>query len=313
MTDQPEIIDVFASDLRPLEYWAMVAGDKLQQWATGEAEGYSTGFRDIDKYSRLVDAQLMIIAARPSMGKTALGMQMAQTVARQMQRENEDGCVAVFSAEMAGWQLVLRMASAACGVDSHDIVQGHGDPEEIRILDDALQKLRHLPIWIDDCSGPTTQQMLEQLTRLTQSVPVRMMLFDFMELGGDRHERSEERRISQIAQNLKGIAKTLSIPVVALSQLNRDVEHRSNKMPQLSDLRHSGMIEQIADVVLVLMRPEYYVERGIDMPDIPIEDQKGVAYVQVVKNRNGPVGIEKLAFRKGTVQFGDLIRKEVGL
>jgi replicative DNA helicase len=133
-----------------------------------------------------------------------------------------------------------------------------------------------------------------------------MMMFDFVELGGDRAQK-EDLRISAIAHNLKGIAKTLQIPVLALSQLNRDVESRANKMPALSDLRYSGMLEQLADVVMFIMRPEYYVERAQHV-DVPQEDKQGIAYVQYAKNRNGPVGLSKLAFVKDRVMFADVQR-----
>src|SRR5690606_16321038 len=139
-----------------------------------------------------------------------------------------------------------------------------------------------------------------------EDMPVRLMMFDFVELGGDRAQK-EDLRIGAIAHNLKAIAKTLQIPVVALSQLNRDVESRANKMPALSDLRYSGMLEQLADNVLFIMRPEYYVERAQHV-DVPQEDKQGIAYVQYAKNRNGPVGLAKLGFIKDRVMFGDLVR-----
>src|SRR3990167_3626460 len=237
MPDQPKILDVFEKNLRPMQYWHVRAEDRLTQWASGKPEGYSTGFRAINDLSRLIPTELMIIAARPSQGKTAIAMQMCQSVANQIQAVGDNGCVAIFSAEMAGWSLYLRMASAVCGVNVHDVRNGKGTSDGIRRLKDAMQTIRELPIWMDDNTGPTTKQMLEQLSELNETMPVRLMMFDFMELGGDRNEH-EEQRISQIAHNLKGIAKTLEIPVVALSQLNRRVEDRGNKMPVLSDLRH---------------------------------------------------------------------------
>jgi replicative DNA helicase len=201
------------------------------------------------------------------------------------------------------------LASALCGVNTHKLRMGKGTPEEVMRLREAMDTLRSLPIWIDDNTGPTTAQMLTQLARLNEDIPVRMMMFDFMELGGDRAQK-EDLRISTIAHNLKGIAKTLQIPVIALSQLNRDVENRANKMPTLSDLRYSGMLEQIADTVLFVMRPEYYVERAQSI-DVPDEDKRGVAYVQIAKNRNGPVGLAKLAFVKDRIMFADLVTEEV--
>jgi replicative DNA helicase len=160
---------------------------------------------------------------------------------------------------------------------------------------------------MDDGGGPTTAQMLDQLERLNETMPVRMMVFDFVELGGDKGP-SEEIRISTILKNLKGIAKTLNIPIVGLNQLNRDVDNRANRMPALSDLRYSGMAEQIADKVVFIMRPEYYIDRK-EAIDVPPQDKSGVAYIIVAKNRNGPVGVQRMAFVKERSMFADLARE----
>jgi len=297
-------IDIFAGDLRPMEYWSLKARDKVTDWRNGKVDGRSTGFKTLDPYMRLINSELTLIAARPSMGKTALAMQMAENVAKDLQREEDPGSVAVFSAEMSGSELVIRMSSAWAGVNSHKLRNGKGTPEEYGKLDDAIVALSHLPIWMDDSSAPSTGKMLEQLDSLNQTIPVRAMLFDFVELGGDKAP-NEELRISSILQHLKGIAKALNIPVVALNQLSREVEKRANKLPQLSDLRYSGMAEQIADKVVFIMRPEYYEERK-DVIDVPQEDKKGVAYILIAKNRNGPVGMVKMAFRKDQSAFGEL-------
>lgn len=299
-------LDIFQSDLRPMQYWHVRAQEKVDLWRQGIAEGHSTGFKTLDTWARLVAGELTLIAARPSQGKTALAMQIVENLARQLQAADDPGVVAVFSAEMSGWSLYHRMAGALAGVNIHKLRSGKGTTQEFAQFDDAMERLRALPIWIDDNTGPTTAQMLDQLSRLNEDFPVRMMMFDFVELGGDRAQK-EDLRISTIAHNLKGIAKTMQIPIVALSQLNRDVETRANKMPALSDLRYSGMLEQLADNVLFIMRPEYYVERAQHV-DVPQEDKQGIAYVQYAKNRNGPVGLAKLGFIKERVMFGDLVR-----
>ena len=207
---------------------------------------------------------------------------------------------------------MIRMAAALSGMNAHKLRLGKGMPEEYDQFQDAARRLRNLPIWIDDGARPTTQLMLERLSALNEDIPIKLMIFDFLELGGDG-ERREDVRISTIAQNLKGIAKRLDIPVIGISQLSREVESRANKMPQLSDLRYSGMLEQIADKVLFLVRPEYYLERQMGMSDVPIEDEKGVAYALLAKNRNGPVGMVKLAFLKDRAMFADLIRVRIDL
>jgi replicative DNA helicase len=308
--DEQEIIEelkIFEADLRPMPYWATLAQEKIDRWATGVPEGWSTGFKTIDTYARLVNGELTVIAARPGMGKTAIAMQMVESVARQLVAAGDPGCVAVFSAEMSGWSLVIRMASALSGVNMHKMRMGKGDKSEIQKLKTAVDTLRALPIWIDDGSGPTAQQMLRQLAELNHTNPVRMMMFDFLELAGDRGDR-EDIRISRVVDQLHGIAKTLQIPVLALSQLNREVESRADKMPMLSDLRYSGMIEQAGDVIMFVMRPEYYVERSMSV-DVPETDKRGVAYVQVAKNKNGPVGLAKLAFVKDRAMFSDLAKE----
>lgn len=302
-----EELDIFKSDLRPMQYWHTQAEKKVDAWDKGIVEGFSTGFRAIDAMCRLVNSELIVIAGRPSMGKTALGMQMMEGVSRSLQVQRQPGCTAVFSAEMSGWSLYLRMASAMCGVNTFDLSTQKGKDGDSGKLREAMRTLRDLPIWMDDSTSPSTAQMLTQLSRLNETIPVKAMLFDFMELGArDGRQMSEEQRVSAIAVNLKAIAKTLDIPVIALSQINRDVEGRANKMPMLSDLRQSGMIEQIADKVLFAMRPEYYFERGMTVADCPSGDMKGVAYVQVAKHRNGPVGLAKLAFVKESAKFGNL-------
>lgn len=299
----PDEMKLFENDLRPMPYWAMIAEDKLARWAQGIPEGYSTGFAELDKYFRLVNGEMVTIAGRPSMGKTILGMQLMQCVAEQI----SDGCVAAFSAEMTGWSLVVRMAGAMSGVNTHKMRMGNGDPDDMRKLQAALSEIKRLPIWIDDGSSPSTDNMLKQLEDLHKTNPVRMMLFDFMELGGNR-AHSEELRVGTIAIGLKDIAKKLNIPVVALSQLNRGVEDRANKMPGLADLRYSGQVEQVSDVVAFVMRPEYYAERGMTIQVDDKNDLKGVAYISIGKNRQGPVGNVKMAFVKQLNKFADLAR-----
>ncbi|MBT9173890.1 MAG: Replicative DNA helicase [Syntrophomonadaceae bacterium] len=298
--------DLFDTDLRPMQYWVGQAEKKIAQWATGIPEGYSTGFKTFDNYFRLVAAEITVIAARPSMGKTLLAMQMVVNVAKVLQKTKDPGVVAVFSAEMTGVSLTIRMASEICGVNIHKLRMGSGTPEEAQRLSSTAQTLHDLPIWIDDGSAPTTQIMYERIARLNENIPVRAMMFDFLELGGDQG-KTEDLRLGQIMLALKRISKVLQIPIIVLSQLNRGVEDRANKIPSLADLRYSGQIEQIADQVLLLMRPEFYVERGLSVGDIPVEDHKGIAYASLAKSRFGPPTMLKLAFLKTpSLKFADV-------
>ncbi len=301
-------MNIFEGDLLPMQVWAKRVEVKLNLWAQGIAEGVSTGFVDLDKLMRLVGGEYTVIAARPSMGKTSFGMQLADNMAKDIIKIGDKGVVAIFSAEMSGTELTVRMASAFSGVDAFALRSGYGNSDEVGRFRDALHYLQTVPIWMDDSSGPTTATMLKRLEELNQTLPVRAMLFDFVELGGDTG-RSQEEKVSNIHRHLKAIAKTLDIPVIGLSQLNRDVEQRADKMPQLDDLRSSGMGEQIADKVLLIMRPEYYVERQMPV-EAPEEDRKGVAYVLVAKNRTGPVGLVKMQFQKELSRFGNLGRQE---
>lgn len=308
----PEI-DLFNTDLRPMQYWTVKAEDKLDQWATGKAEGMSTGFATLDDNFRLVDGELITIAARPSMGKTILGVQVAQHVAQDIQRRRANECIAFFSAEMTGESITSRMAGAMSNINVHKLRKGQGTPDEYDRMRQAIRAMRDLPFWMDDGSAPTTSAMLDKLGRLTDTIGVRLMLFDFLELGGDRGAESEELRISQIIIALKDIAKALRIPVIALSQVNRDVENRANKMPTLADLRRSGQIEQVSDIVAFIMRPQYYADRGMSVNVANPTDIKNVAYISIAKNRHGPAENIRMYFDGVHGKFGDLTTQRTEL
>ena len=303
-------INIFESGLLPLNVISTRLEAKIERWSTGIPEGYSTGFPTLDRYARLIDGELVVFAARPSQGKTALAMQIAEYVAETMRAKAQESgepskVVAIFSAEMPDWSLMARIAGIRSGVNVHDLSQGRASQDDIRRFEESVSVLRQLPIWIDDNGGPSTLQMLDQLSQLNDTNEIGLVVFDFLELGGDR-EKSEEQRLATISHNLKAIAKTLRVPVIAISQLNRSVESRANKMPTLSDLRYSGMIEQLADVVFLIMRPEYYIERSVTITEVEEEDEDGVALVQVAKNRSGPVGLTRLAFLKEEIRFAEL-------
>lgn len=300
-------MNIFESNLQPMRYFAMKAKEKLAKWEQGIPEGLSTGFKSLDPYLMLEPDTYTIIAARPSMGKTALGMQIIRNVAQDLQASNEKGVCAVFSAEMSGRQLAIRMASEMCGINSHMLRLGKGSSDSFTKVKNQLDEIESLPIWIDDGSAPSTKIMLQRLDQLNQEMPVRCMLFDFVELGGDEGS-TEELRISSIHKSLKAIAKTLHIPVIGLCQVSREVEKTTTKIPQMQHLRYSGMAEQVMDKGVTLMRPEYYTERGDTVSDVESGMEKGTAYANVIKFRDGPVGGVWLAYRKEYAQFGDLAK-----
>lgn len=303
--------NVLEDGLQPFSQWYWKSKDKLDGWRQGRQEGVATGFEALDSYFRLVDGEMLTIAARPSMGKTTLAMQIVEHMAKDLRNSGDTGVVAVYSAEQTGWSLFMRMAGALAGVNVTDLRMGKGLPSDFDKMDEGMLRIKSLPIHLDDRSSPTTASMREAVAELNMDIPVRGMMFDFMELAGDEARGGEERRISQIAIALKQIAKDLSIPVIALSQLNRQVEERKNKLPGLADLRHSGQIEQVSDIVCFIMRPEYYFDR--DMAHEPLvspTDSKGVAYINIAKNRHGQAGKVRMAWRDNAT-FANLERVDL--
>lgn len=291
----------------------------LELWASGYGvDGMSTGFTDLDRIYRMKPGELTLIAARPSMGKSALAMSIAESAARNY----GEGCVLIFSAEMTDKSLGHRMAAGRANVNGQRLSMGRGDAEEYQLTIHEARALRGLPIYIDESSQISTEQMYYRTAMLNAKHKVNLVIFDFVELGSDEVKRGEgeEQRISHIARGLKAIAKNLDVPVVALSQLNRDVEKREDKLPSLADLRYSGMLEQVADVVMFIMRPEYYVSKkqscfldeevGTPKPAELHPHARGVAYVIVAKQRNGATGRVNLQFTAKYTKFGNLAKAE---
>jgi replicative DNA helicase len=291
----------------------------LSMWRSGQSiEGLSTGFPDLDRISRLNPGELTLMAARPSMGKTALAMAIVENVAAM----GGDGCVVVFSAEMTSRSLGHRMVSARAAVNSHRLRTRTADSDEYDAAVSAAHQIKGMNIYIDESASITTEQMYYRTAMVNAQTPVKLVVFDFVELGSDapaKRSDGEEQRISLIARGLKAIAKNLNVPVLALSQLNRDCEKRPDKLPALADLRYSGMLEQIADVVMFIMRPEYYITRQMKCyldeeagaPNLREHHPhaQGVAYIMVAKNRNGPVGRVSLAYVSKYTKFASLVQE----
>jgi replicative DNA helicase len=258
--------------------------------------GVPTGFEKLDEMtSGLQNSDLIVIAGRPSMGKTAFALNIAQHAAIQ------DGTpVAIFSLEMAKEQIALRMLSSEARVDSQRIRKGFLGETDWPKLTTAAGNLSETRIFIDDTPAITVLEMKAKARRLKAEAGLGLIILDYLQLmrGSDGRE-SREQEISEISRSLKALAKELSIPVVALSQLNRKVEDRTNRRPQMADLRESGAIEQDADVILFLYRDEVY-NKSEDNPE------KGIAEVIVGKQRNGPVGTVKVAFLEKYTRFENL-------
>ncbi|MFC2136563.1 replicative DNA helicase [Bacteroidota bacterium] len=263
--------------------------------------GIPSGYTKIDRISSgWQKSDLVIIAARPSMGKTAFVLSMARNMAIDHKRS-----VAIFSLEMSSVQLVNRLLVAESEIPSNKIRNGRLEPYEWEQLEHKIKSLIDAPIYIDDTPAISIFELRAKCRRLKMQHEVECIIIDYLQLmsGNPDNKGNREQEVSQISRALKGIAKELDVPIIALSQLNRSVEMRSgNKRPQLSDLRESGAIEQDADMVLFIHRPEKY---GF------IEDEEGqsllgIAEIIVAKHRNGALGDVKLRFRDELAKFQDL-------
>ena len=261
--------------------------------------GAPSGFTELDKItSGWQKSDLIIIAARPAMGKTAFILSMA----RNMAVEHDRG-IAFFSLEMANVQLVNRLIVAETQLAHDKIKNGRLEPYEWEQLDMKLERLINAPIFIDDTPALSIFELRAKCRRLMSQHKIDMIMVDYLQLmTGPTSSGNREQEVSNISRSLKALAKELSVPIITLSQLNRSVEQRAgDKRPQLSDLRESGAIEQDADMVFFIHRPEYY---GLS-EDADGNDTKGLAELIIAKHRNGETGIVNLKFKKEFAQFTD--------
>jgi replicative DNA helicase len=254
--------------------------------------GITTSFYDLDAMtSGFGRSDLIILAGRPSMGKTALGLQIAYNIAKEHQLP-----VAIFSLEMSQEQLAQRLLASESEIESNRLRSGRISQSELEPLSKAMANLSELPIYIDDNANLTVTQMRSQVRRLQseQGKKLGLVLLDYLQLMEGSGSDNRVQELSRITRNLKGLAREINVPVIALSQLSRGVEARTNKRPMMSDLRESGSIEQDADLVIMLYRDEYYNPDTVD---------RGIAEVIVTKHRNGPTGTIKLLFKAELTKF----------
>jgi replicative DNA helicase len=258
--------------------------------------GVPTGFIELDRYlGGFQKSDLIIIAARPSVGKTAFALSIARNVAVDYKIP-----VAFFSLEMSAQQLTFRLISSQTGVNSHKIRTGNINQNDLKIIINKSDPLLKAPLFIDDTPNLNLLELRAKARRLKTEHKVGLIFIDYLQLIDPPKAESREREISIISRTLKQIAKELDIPIVALSQLNRVVETRKDKKPQLADLRESGSIEQDADVVLFIYRPEIYDIKV--WPDTK-EPTDGTAEIIIGKQRNGPTGSFKVVYLKDTLRF----------
>lgn len=266
---------------------------KIEEMAANEGglTGLTTGFIDIDdKLSGLQKSDLILLAARPSMGKTAFGINIATNSALKAKAS-----VAIFSLEMSKEQLVQRMISATAHVDLQKIISGRLTEDEWLQIINSMGPLSQAQIFIDDTPGISLMEMKAKCRRLKMEKGLDLVLIDYLQLMQmEGHSENRQQEISAISRGLKGLAKEMDCPVIALSQLSRAPELRADHRPILSDLRESGAIEQDADVVLFLYRDEYYHEES---------EKKNIGEVIIAKHRNGPTGTVELVWKKEFTKF----------
>ncbi|ACQ70676.1 MULTISPECIES: replicative DNA helicase [Exiguobacterium] len=265
--------------------------EKLHQ-SSGEITGIATGFTDLDKMTAGFQRNdLIIVAARPSVGKTAFALNISQNVAV---RTGEN--VAIFSLEMGAEQLVMRMLCAEGNIDAQRLRTGRLEAEDWGRLSLAMSSLSQAGIYIDDTPGLRVNEIRAKCRRLKQEHGLGMIMIDYLQLivGNGKPGENRQQEVSEISRTLKAIARELQVPVIALSQLSRGVESRQDKRPMMSDIRESGAIEQDADIVAFLYRDDYYDKESEDANTIEII---------IAKQRNGPTGTVKLSFRKEYNKF----------
>lgn len=289
-------------DLVSLEQILTESFDRMEELhrGGGKLRGIPTGWRDLDNMTAgLQQSDLIILAARPAMGKTTLVTNLAYNVATKAKKS-----VLFFSLEMSKEQLVDRMLADASGVDAWNIRTGNLSDDDFEKLSHAMGEMAEAPIFIDDTPGVTVLEMRTKARREAHNNPLGLIIIDYLQLmqGSGRSDGNRVQEVSEISRGLKLIARELNVPVIALSQLSRSVETRSPQIPQLSDLRESGSIEQDADIVAFIYREAYYN---------PETDRQNVTDLIIAKHRNGPVGKVELYFHPERLRFMSLDKQRV--
>ncbi len=292
----------------------------------GHLSGLASGLRDMDsKMGGLQPSDLIILAGRPAMGKTALATNIAYNVARSWRGEVQadgtmksvnGGIVGFFSLEMSSEQLATRILSERTAISSSSIRRGGITENDFDKIRDHAVEMQNLPFYVDDTGGLSIGQLTARARRLKRQKGLDLLIIDYIQLLQGSGKRSDNRvqEVTEITTGLKALAKELNVPIIALSQLSRQVENRDDKRPQLSDLRESGSIEQDADVVLFVFREEYYLQNKEPRPGTPEHEKwqtemalvHGKAEVIIGKQRHGPTGTIELQFEASLTRFSDL-------
>ncbi|MBL8907825.1 MAG: replicative DNA helicase [Rhizobiales bacterium] len=295
----------------------------------GGLSGISTGLRDLDeKMGGLQASDLIIVAGRPAMGKSALATNISYHVARNYRAEHQPdgslkvldgGVVGLFSLEMSAEQLATRIVAEQSGISSERIRRGKIAEDEFHRIVEVSRELQSLPLYIDATGGLSIGQVAARARRLKRQRGLGLLVIDYLQLLAGSTRRASEGRVQEVSEitvGLKALAKELNVPIIALSQLSRQVENRDDKRPQLADLRESGSIEQDADVVLFIYREEYYLARKEPRPNTQehfdwqeqMNRVTGIAEVIIGKQRHGPTGIVELQFDATLTKFQNLVK-----
>ena len=330
LSEQGQVDSGFQSFLKAVTDAVNMANAAYQR--DGGMAGTSTGLSDMDKkLGGLHPSDLLILAGRPSMGKTSLATNIAYNIAKNYKKGTlpdgsigavQGGVVGFYSLEMSSEQLASRILSEAAEIESQRIRSGDMSEEEFRRLVEAAKTLESCPLYIDDTAALPISQLAARARRLKRTHGLDVLVIDYLQLVRPASAKdSRVNEVSEITQGLKAIAKELNIPVIALSQLSRQVENREDKRPQLSDLRESGSIEQDADIVMFVYRGEYYKEREKPADheadkmmtwQAEMEELHGKAEVIIGKQRHGPIGSIDLAFEGRYTRFTDLAPSRYG-
>lgn len=290
-------------DLEPIRVTLSDYYDRVGELAKRDEDirGVPTGFIDLDRMlGGLQPSDLIIVAGRPGMGKTGLALSIAKTASQKHKKH-----VAIFSLEMANEQLVQRLISQETGIDSQRLRTGRLHDGEWQLFTEAIDSLSNTVVFLDDTPGITPLQLRTKCRRLHLEFKLDLIIVDYLQLMGSG-VRSENRvqEVSFISRNMKIMARELNVPVIAAAQLSRAVEQRADKRPMLSDLRESGSLEQDADIVMFIFRPEQYEQDSV---------KENLAEIIVAKHRNGPVGTVELVFRKNLAKFENAATRQVDL
>ena len=286
-----------------------ILGGRFEEFSTlhtaddsEKVKGIPTGYKSLDRIlSGMQPSDLIILAARPSMGKTALALSIVQNICIEA---NKKKTIGIFSLEMSKEQLVDRLFCSILGVDSWKLQHGKLDDKDFQNMGSVMDTLNKAPIFIDDSVGTSVAELRAKARRLQMEHGLDLIVVDYLQLmstGNAAYSGNRVQEISEISRSLKSLGRELKVPIIALSQLSRAVELRNPKIPQLADLRDSGSIEQDADIVMMLYRKDYYEENLT-------EEEKGVTEIFIRKHRNGPIGKADLKFDKTQMRFYDIDR-----